>query len=236
MLLPMPIKQQNKIISIVLIFSIAALVFLADSNDVFAAKKSRKSAKKSKSSYETLVKKRKTERLKTLYQYFPVYEEWERADVYPYNDALFLDGFDKTSVYENFATRKLLVERINDWLGVRYRLPGRSRKGVDCSNFTSIITKEVLGISIPAGAANQATLFRRIDKLEDLQFGDMMFFTGRNKASKRIGHVGIYIGNGLFAHSATNHGVIYTHISDGYYTKRYRFGGRITKTDIALKL
>jgi cell wall-associated NlpC family hydrolase len=158
----------------------------------------------------------------------------EKSEIYPYNDFIFLSDFDRNSIYESFEKRKLLVERLNDWMGVRYRLPGRSRQGVDCSNFASIITQEVLNMQIPAGSATQATLFPRIDKKEDLQFGDFVFFTGRNRKSKRIGHVGIYIGNGLFAHSSTSRGVIYSHISEGYYEQRYRFGGRIMRTDLAL--
>ena len=106
-------------------------------------------------------------------------------------------------------------------------MPGRSRNGIDCSNFVSLIINEVLNINIPAGAATQATLFYKIAKQNNLQFGDLVFFSGRNKKAKRIGHVGIYIGNGLFAHSSTNKGVIYTHLSEGYYQERYRFGARI---------
>jgi len=77
-------------------------------------------------------------------------------------------------------------------------------------------------------------MFPKIEKMEDLQFGDLVFFSGRRIKSKRIGHVGIYIGNGLFAHSQTSSRVTYTLLSDGYYTARYRFGARIPKMDIAL--
>jgi lipoprotein Spr len=218
--------------SLSLIFFIAIFVFLADSIELQAAPK-KKSSKKSKISTEQQILKRKEERITKLYEHFPVWEEWEKAEIFPYNDFNFLNDFDKNSIYESFENRKNLILRANDWLGVRYRLPGRSRKGVDCSNFTSIITKEVLGMDIPAGAATQATLFPKIDKIEDLQFGDFVFFAGRNKKSKRIGHVGIYIGNGLFIHSSTSKGVIYTHISEGYYQERFRFGGRIPQTNLA---
>jgi hypothetical protein len=214
------------------IFFITIFVFLADSNESIAKRK--KSAKKSKISYELQVQKRKAERIQTLYKHFPIYEQWERSEVYPYNDFNFLNNFDNNSIFESFNNRKLLLARINDWLGVRYRLPGRSKRGVDCSNFVSIILEETLGLQIPAGAATQATLFPKIEKMEDLQFGDLVFFSGRRIKAKRIGHVGIYIGNGLFVHSQTSSGVIYTLLSDGYYTARYRFGARIPRTDLAL--
>jgi len=223
-------KIKTKFFLIVLLFTI--FVFLADSAILFA-RNNNKSAKKSKISAEQQIQKRKTERIQKLYEFFPIYEEWEKSEIYPYNDFVFLNDFDKNSIFECFDKRKLLINRLNDWMGVRYRLPGRSRQGVDCSNFTSIIAREVLGMQIPAGSATQATLFPRVEK-EDLQFGDFVFFTGRDRKSKRIGHVGIYIGNGLFAHSSTSRGVIYSHLSEGYYTERFRFGGRILRTDLAL--
>ncbi len=78
----------------------------------------------------------------------------------------------------------------------------------------------------------QAQNVERVE-LHELQFGDLMFFTGRNRQSDKIGHVGIYIGNGVFAQSSTNSGVIYTHISSGYYSERFRYGGRIISADFA---
>ena len=67
-----------------------------------------------------------------------------------------------------------------------------------------------------------------------MQFGDLIFFSGRNKKAKRLGHVGFYIGNGLFAHSSSGRGVIYTHISQGNYTERFRQGGRLPTESLAL--
>ena len=220
-------KRKYKLILTVLFIII---FLLADSNEIVAAKK-KKPTKKQQISYEQQVQRRKIERIQKLYEHFPLYEQWEHSEIYPYSDFAFLKNFDNSSIFEDFNKRKLLLARINDWLGVRYRLPGRTRNGVDCSNFTSIILEEALGLKIPAGAATQATLFPKIEKKEDLQFGDLVFFSGRNIRSKRIGHVGFYIGNGLFAHSQTSSGVIYTLLSEGYYTARYRFGARIPKTE-----
>lgn len=229
------IITKNKCLFTLSVLLIAIFVFLADFTELSAAKNKKKSSGKSKISYEAQVQQKKEERIKKLYEYFPIYTKWEQAEIYPYNDFAFLNDFDRNSIYESFENRKKLLHHINDWLGVRYRNPGRSRQGIDCSNFCSVIIMEVLNKNIPAGAATQATLFPRIDKIADLQFGDFIFFAdfiGVNKRTKRIGHVGIYIGNGLFAHSATNHGVIYTHISEGYYTERFRFGGRIMRKNL----
>ncbi len=223
------LRKASKLFLSVMLVTI--FVFLADSTESIAKKK--KSAKKPKISYEKQVQNKKTERIQKLYEYFPLYEQWERSEIYPYNDFQFLNNFDTQSIFEDFGKRKLLLARVNDWLGVRYKLPGRSRNGVDCSNFMSLILEEVLGMQIPAGAATQATIFPKIENVEDLQFGDLVFFSGRRIKAKRIGHVGIYIGNGLFAHSQTSSGVTYTLLSDGYYTARYRFGARIPRLELA---
>ena len=213
------------IIPFVLILLIGGL----SSDVVLAAKKKQTKKKKNTLTTEQQIKIRKEERIQKLYEYFPIYEEWERSEVYPYSDLSFLADYDSRSVFESFYNRKTLLACINDWLGVRYRMPGRSRNGIDCSNFVSQILSESINLKIPAGAATQATLFTKIEKLQDLQFGDLIFFSGRNRNSKRIGHVGIFIGNGLFAHSSTSKGVIYSHISEGYYNTRYRWGGRIVR-------
>ena len=221
------------ITKIIIILFFVCLLF--DINSIEAAKK--KKPKRNKISSEISIKTKKEVLMQPLYKYFPLYKQWEQYNIYPYNsynDIDFLNNFDKSSVFENYSLRIKLIDRINDWLGVRYRYPGRSRKGVDCSNFVSIIIEETLGKIITAGAATQAKLFKKIDKIEDLQFGDLIFFSGRAKRSKRIGHVGIYINDGLFAHSSTRRGVVYSHITEGSYIIRYRCGGRIQKEDIAL--
>lgn len=210
---------------------VIGLVFSADSTDLMAKKK-RKSARKSKVTRN--IAKLKEERVAKLYEIFPLASEWEGNGVYPYNDMQFLNNYDRISVYEDFNKRKLLIERINDWMGTPYRYAGHSRNGIDCSNFTSAITEEVLGIKVTCGSKAQCQLFTRIDGMENLQFGDFVYFTGRNKRSKSIGHAGIYIGNGLFAHSSTGRGVIYSQLSEGYYTMRFRFGTRITVPDLKL--
>ena len=134
--------------------------------------------------------------------------------------------FDISSPFIDPQMRFKLVRVIGEWLGTRYKYGGHSKRGVDCSAFTSAVMSETLDMKYVGTSRYQAAKFTPIHDTDSLQFGDMLFFTGRNRRSSRIGHVGIYLGNGVFAHSSTNHGVIYTHLSDGYYTERFRWGGR----------
>ncbi len=148
------------------------------------------------------------------------------------SDMLLLGGsYDYRSVFSNIVYRKELVEGIFDWLGTPYSWGGHSKEGVDCSNFMSCLLEQSIDMKIPAGSSYQAELFMRIDDFDDLQFGDMLFFTGSNVKSYEIGHVGIYLGNGVFAHSSSfkRRGVIMSHIDMANYKVRFRFGGRILR-------
>ncbi|MBI4772718.1 MAG: C40 family peptidase [Deltaproteobacteria bacterium] len=106
-----------------------------------------------------------------------------------------------------------------------YRWGGTSRKGVDCSGFTQIVFKEQ-EIRIPRVSGEQASVGRPI-ATEKLKFGDLVFFnkTGRGK----ISHVGMYYGNGTFAHSSCSQGVTISKFFDNtYFWKRYVRATRIT--------
>ncbi|MCX7909408.1 MAG: C40 family peptidase [Ignavibacteria bacterium] len=133
------------------------------------------------------------------------------------------------NIFSNNYLKEKLLNNILLWLGTPYKLAGSSKSGVDCSNFVAQIISKTLSIHFPANAETQSKLFTPIYDLKELTFGDLIFFSGTNRKSKRIGHVGIYLGNGIFAHSSTGRGVIITHISEGYYSERFRFGGRFSK-------
>lgn len=71
-------------------------------------------------------------------------------------------------------------------------------KSFDCSGLTQWCYKQN-GIYIPRVAADQAQYGKKIEK-NQLKKGDLIFFR-TEKNSKRISHVGMYIGNGLMIHS-----------------------------------
>lgn len=132
-----------------------------------------------------------------------------------------------SGVFAHPLFKDRLIQNVFSWLGTPYRYAGSTKRGVDCSNFVRSILNETVGIRLPANAQTQALLFEPIYEIEKLSFGDLIFFSGRNHRAKRIGHVGIYLGNGIFVHSSTHRGVIVTHLSESYYLQRYRFGGRL---------
>ncbi|MBC8064498.1 MAG: C40 family peptidase [Chlorobia bacterium] len=72
-------------------------------------------------------------------------------------------------------------------------------RGIDCSGFVKKLFGAV-GVNLPRTASEQALVGQRINRLEDLQKGDRLYFW-ENKRNK-IGHTGIYLGGGYFVHSS----------------------------------
>jgi len=117
-----------------------------------------------------------------------------------------------------------LYREAADWLGTRYRRGGMSRSAVDCSGFTNIIYKNVYDIQLDRVSTTIANNVTESVTKEDLEPGDMVFFSTFNK--KYINHVGVYIGDGKFIHASIKKGVIVSSLTEGYYSKAWRKGGR----------
>jgi len=138
------------------------------------------------------------------------------------------DGDDMTSAG---VEKQQLMNVILDWLGTQYRFGGSTRRGIDCSAFTRMLYEETAEIELPRTANVQYGVGQRIDKIEELQFGDLIFFKTRRYAS--ITHVGMYLGDNLFAHASSRYGVTISSLESGYYNSRFRGGSRLTDRDLA---
>ncbi|HZH99068.1 MAG TPA: C40 family peptidase [Fimbriimonadaceae bacterium] len=75
------------------------------------------------------------------------------------------------------------------------------RNGIDCSAFVKYLYGQI-GVSLPRTAAEQVRVGKKITRLEELQAGDRLYFWSSKR--NKIGHTGIYLGNGWFQHSSTN--------------------------------
>lgn len=127
-------------------------------------------------------------------------------------------------------TPEAILETAQSMLGFPYLWAGMSPKGMDCSGFvrTVLFMHDVI---IPRDASEQAQVGERIQEVDALEPGDLVFF-GRWKENgqPRVSHVGFYLGNGRFIHSLglvkIGSFVPNDACYDAYNTGRYLFGTR----------
>jgi cell wall-associated NlpC family hydrolase len=142
-----------------------------------------------------------------------------------YNDQ-FLDKFQKLKVLNNTLTdrEKVLLE-IASYIDTPYEYGGESRRGIDCSAFTQSVYETTLSVELPRSSDQQFLIGETVNNFNNLEFGDLIFFDTTD--SKVTGHVGIYIGDGLFAHSSTSKGVNISSLNKDYYKSRFAGGKRV---------
>jgi len=94
---------------------------------------------------------------------------------------------------------------------------------MDCSAFTAHVYQTAVGCSLPRSTADQYTIGRSV-RGGRLRFGDLLFF---NTTGESPSHVGIFIGDDLFAHASVSYGVTISSLQSSYYKKRYIGARRI---------
>ena len=120
---------------------------------------------------------------------------------------------------------KELSTFVNEWMGVRYRLGGSTKKGIDCSQFTKKLYGEVYGIKLGNNCQQQWNQTIRIQR-DSLVVGDILFF--RSRLSPSGWHCGLYLGDGNFVHAANKvEGVKISNLSEPRYKKGFKGAGRI---------
>jgi len=120
------------------------------------------------------------------------------------------------------STQKRLAKHFRSWQRTPYRLGGNSKRGVDCSGFVKITYQDVFAKSIPRTTKLLARVGKSISP-KNLKFGDLVFF----KTSRKVRHVGIYIGRGKFIHASTSRGVMQSNLDSIYWKKHYWMAKRI---------
>lgn len=99
------------------------------------------------------------------------------------------------------ATRDL-VQTALDAMGAPYRWGGSDENGFDCSGLIRFAYARI-GIDLPRRSAEQATAGTRVPpEPASLQAGDILVFSARPGGP--AAHVGLYLGEARFIHSARN--------------------------------
>lgn len=130
------------------------------------------------------------------------------------------------SEYSNTSVdRDVVMIRIIELINTPYLWGGTTTNGIDCSAFCQRVMKFALGIDIPRTSIMQSVVGEHVDR-ENLQFGDLVFF---NTMGRRISHVGIYLGETVFAHSSSSGGVKTNSLNENYYNAKYITARRVIK-------
>ncbi|WP_300154897.1 C40 family peptidase [Solidesulfovibrio sp.] len=123
----------------------------------------------------------------------------------------------KGSVYER------MLRTAHTQLGTRYRSGGCDpNSGFDCSGFTTWVFNRY-GIHLPRSSREQYQVGKEVAK-SNLRKGDLVFF----RSKRGVNHVGIYLENGKFIHSASNgKTVTISHLDEDYWRTHYAGGRRV---------
>lgn len=120
--------------------------------------------------------------------------------------------------------QNIYIEKVaKAFLGTKYVWGGNGKRGYDCSGFTKEVFKEN-GIKLPRNSWKQAKVGKKVSR-KNLRKGDLIFFN--SKKQKRINHVGIYLGHGLFIHASHFHKrIVISKFRE--YRRYFQWGRRLT--------
>ncbi|XNM71040.1 bifunctional murein DD-endopeptidase/murein LD-carboxypeptidase [Escherichia coli] len=126
------------------------------------------------------------------------------------------------TMVRNLDVKSRLMDQYAGWKGVRYRLGGDTKRGIDCSSFVQRTFREQFGLELPRSTWEQQETGKSV-KRNQLRTGDLVLF----RAGSTGRHVGIYIGNNQFVHASTSSGVTISSMNEPYWNKRYNEARRV---------
>ena len=140
------------------------------------------------------------------------------------NDATVIDQDTNNNLTEALSTQNTqkgnqIAEYAKQFLGCSYVSGGKTpSSGFDCSGFTKYVYSN-FGYTLGNTAATQNNLGKDVN-IEDIAIGDLILFYDEGKT--KIGHTGIYIGDGNFVHAANaSRGVVTDNLNtNSYYNTR----------------
>jgi cell wall-associated NlpC family hydrolase len=117
-----------------------------------------------------------------------------------------------------------LYQSIQKWMGSPHVLGGCKPEGVDCSCLVKQVFAEAYQCSTARDTQKLLESAKRIER-ESLKEGDLVFFSV--KQNGKVDHVGIYLSNDQFVHTSVKKGVMISKLTEPYYTKSFKQGGRL---------
>jgi len=121
---------------------------------------------------------------------------------------------------------RALRRAVDGYLGVPYLWGGTTRAGMDCSALVRAVYREAYGIELPRTSKQMYRLGSPVSGRSLLRPGDLVFF--RIIASgPGISHVGVYLGDGLFAHASSSRGGTIARLQEPYFSQQYAGARRV---------
>lgn len=125
---------------------------------------------------------------------------------------------------------KQLIAEARSWIGTPYAYGGSTkRKGTDCSGMIMQIFNEVYDLRLPRSSAMQHEVARPV-RFDNMKPGDLVFFT-TSKNSRRVNHVGLYVGDNRMIHASSSRGVMESSLAESYWKNAYHSSGCVIETD-----
>jgi cell wall-associated NlpC family hydrolase len=121
------------------------------------------------------------------------------------------------SVPTSAKTASVWRQAAAPWLGTPYRMGGASREGIDCSGFSQALHQDVVQRRLPRTSQDQWSRSVAVSP-NQVRPGDLVFF---NTTGKGVSHVGVFLEGQEFVHASTSNGVIYSQLTDPYWSTRY---------------
>lgn len=133
---------------------------------------------------------------------------------------------DDPNAYNRERADDLLMNAMS-LIGISYRWGGtKPATGLDCSGFIQYVFRQAWGVNLPRTSSEMAKVGTPVNK-SDLQPGDLVFFS---RFGRRVGHVGMYIGNDKFIHApSTGKKIQIANLNKPYYVKHYVGARRISE-------
>lgn len=94
----------------------------------------------------------------------------------------------------------------------------------DCSSYVQLVFNKKFGFDLPRQSEDQAKEGEKVKK-SNLKAGDLVFFDTNDDGD--INHVGIYIGDGEFIHSAPTNDVGISNLDKGFWEDHYKTARRV---------
>jgi len=141
------------------------------------------------------------------HQKLDMYEKWKQNNFALKNKIIkaseilaFVNGFHGsagTMEPVDFLQNKI-IEEAEKFLGAKYVLGGKSKKGIDCSGLTQVVYKNAVNIILPRhswdqrkmGKCNQRKVGKKVN-LNNVKSGDLVFLVKKKNNHKHVGIVEI---------------------------------------------